>query len=108
MPIQIKIKSNLHEIIVWSSPVGRFCFEEIPKFVAIIQNVLAKQNLQGPGLEVKIAVWAILFVAVYLFMHVGKLSEFIQSDEPGNTLLLTPNELGTVFERLETLEELEI
>ena len=49
-----------------------------------------------------------LFVAVYLFMHVGKLSEFIQSDEPGNTLLLTPNELGTVFERLETLEELEI
>ena len=27
---------------------------EIPKFVAIIQNAQAKQNLQGPGLEIKI------------------------------------------------------
>ena len=45
-------------------------------------------------------------------MHVSKLSEFIQSDVPSNTLLLIPNEFGTVFElgvqRLETLEELEI
>ena len=47
-------------------------------------------------------------VAVYLFMHVSKLSEFIQSDVPSNTLLLIPNEFGTVFERLERLEELEI
>ena len=49
-----------------------------------------------------------LFVAVDLFMHVSKLSEFIQSDVPSNTLLLIPNEFGTVFERLERLEELEI
>ena len=41
-------------------------------------------------------------------MHVSKLSEFIQSDVPINTLLLIPNEFGTVFERLERLEELEI
>ena len=41
-------------------------------------------------------------------MHASKLSEFIQSDVPSNTLLLIPNELGTVIERLETLEELEI
>ena len=45
-------------------------------------------------------------------MHGSKLSEFIQSDVPSNTLLLIPNEFGTVFElgvqRLETLEELEI
>ena len=45
-------------------------------------------------------------------MHVSKLSEFIQSDVPSNTLLLIPNEFGTVFEldveRLEILEELEI
>ena len=44
-------------------------------------------------------------------MHVNKLSEFIQSDVHSNTLLLIPNEFGTVFElgvqRLETLEELE-
>ena len=44
-------------------------------------------------------------------MHVSKLSEFIQSDVPSNTLLLIPNEFGTVFElgiqRLETLEQLE-
>ena len=46
--------------------------------------------------------------AVYLFLHVSKLSEFIQSDVPSNTLLLIPNEFGTVFERLERLEELEI
>ena len=40
-------------------------------------------------------------------MHVSKLSEFIQSDVPSNTLLLIPNEFGTVFElgvqRLERL-----
>ena len=52
------------------------------------------------------------FVAVYLFMHDSKLSQLIQSDVPSNTLLLIPNEFGTVFElgvqRLETLEELEI
>ena len=45
-------------------------------------------------------------------MHVSKLSEFIQSDVPSNTLLLIPNEFGAVFElgiqRLETLEELKI
>ena len=41
-------------------------------------------------------------------MHVSKLSEFIQLDVPGNTLLLIPNEFRTVFERLGTLEELEI
>ena len=45
-------------------------------------------------------------------MHGSKLSEFIQLDVPSNTLLLIPNEFGTVFElgvqRLETLEELEI
>ena len=44
-------------------------------------------------------------------MHVSKLSEFIQTDVPSKTLLLIPNEFGTVFElgvkRLETLEELE-
>ena len=42
-------------------------------------------------------------------MHVSKLPEFIiQSDVPSNTLLLIPNEFGTVFElgvqRLEILE----
>ena len=46
-------------------------------------------------------------------MHDSTLSEFIrQSEVPSNTLLLIPNELGTVFEldvqRWETLEELEI
>ena len=45
-------------------------------------------------------------------MHVSKLSEFIQSDVPSDTLLLIRNEFGTVFElgtqRLETLEELDI
>ena len=45
-------------------------------------------------------------------MHrVGNLSDFI-SDMPSNTLLLIPNEFGTVFEfgvqRLETSEEQEI
>ena len=40
------------------SPVRRFSFEEISKCVAIIQNALAKQNLQGPGLEMKIAACA--------------------------------------------------
>ena len=34
---------------------GHFSFEEISKFVRIIQNALTKQNLQGPGLEIKIA-----------------------------------------------------
>ena len=38
--------------------------------------------------------------------------EFIPSDVPSNTLLLIPNEFGTVFklgvQRLEILEELEI
>ena len=42
-------------------------------------------------------------------MHVSKLSEFIQWDVPSNTLLLIPNEFGTLFElgvqRLETVEE---
>ena len=55
---------------------------------------------------------AIPFVAVDLFMHGSKLSEFIQSDVPSNTLLLIPKEFWTVFElgvqRLETLEEIEI
>ena len=37
-------------------------------------------------------------------MHVSKLSDFIQSDVPINTLLLIPNEFGTVFERLEEVE----
>ena len=37
-------------------------------------------------------------------MHVSKLSKFIQSDVPSNTLSLIPNEFGTVFERLEELE----
>ena len=41
-------------------------------------------------------------------MAVLKLPEFIQSDMPSNTLLLIPNEFGTVFElaiqRLETLD----
>ena len=45
-------------------------------------------------------------------MHVSKLSEFIQSDVPSNTLLPIPNKFGTVFElgvqRLEKLEKLEI
>ena len=45
-------------------------------------------------------------------MRGSKLSEFVQPDVPCNTLLLIPNEFGTVFElgvqRLETLEELEI
>ena len=53
-----------------------------------------------------------LFVAVDLFKNGSKLSEFILSDVPSNALLLTPNELGTVFElgvqRLETFKELEI
>ena len=48
---------------------------------------------------------------VDLFTHGNKLSEFIQSDVPSNTLLLIPNDFGTVFElgiqRLETLEQLE-
>ena len=47
-----------------------------------------------------------------MIMHGSKLSEFIQSDVPSNTLLLIPNNFGTVFElgvqRLETLEQLEI
>ena len=38
-------------------------------------------------------------------MHVSKLSEFIPLDVPSNTFLLIPNELGTVFESLERLEE---
>ena len=50
----------------------------------------------------------ILFVADDLFMHGSKLSEFIQSDVPSNTLLPIPNEFATVFELgvqiLETLE----
>ena len=41
-------------------------------------------------------------------MHVSKLSEFIQSGVPSDILLLITNEFGTVFERLERLEELEI
>ena len=45
-------------------------------------------------------------------MRGSKLSEFVQPDVPCNTLLLIPNEFGTVFElgvqRLKTLEELEI
>ena len=41
-------------------------------------------------------------------MHVRKVSEIIQSDEPSNFLLLIPNEFGTVFKRLERLEELEM
>ena len=46
-------------------------------------------------------------------MHGSKLSEFIQSDVPSNALLLIPNEyseqyLNWGFQRLETLEELEI
>ena len=49
---------------------------------------------------------------VDLFTHSSKLSEFIQSDVPSNTLLLIRNEFGTVFklgiQRLETLEQLEI
>ena len=49
-----------------------------------------------------------IFVAVYPIMHVCKLYEFIQSNVPSNTLLLIPKEFGTVFERLEGLEELEI
>ena len=44
-------------------------------------------------------------------MHGSNLCEFIQSYVPSNTLLLIPNEFGTVFElgvqRLEALEELE-
>ena len=48
----------------------------------------------------RVTAWSILFVTVYLFMHVN-LSEFIQSDVPSNTLT---NEFGTVFERLEELE----
>ena len=38
----------------------------------------------------------------------SKSSEFGQSDVPSNTLLLIPSGLGTVFERLGTLEEQEI
>ena len=30
----------------------------MPKFVAIIHNLLAKQNLEGPGIETKIAACA--------------------------------------------------
>ena len=60
----------------------------------------------------RVTVWAITFAAVALFMHGSKLSEFIQSDVPSNTLLLIPNEFGTLFElgvqRLETLEQPEI
>ena len=60
----------------------------------------------------RVTVYAYLFVAVDLFIHGSKLSEFIQSDVPSNTLLLIPNEFGTVFElgvqSLETLELLEI
>ena len=45
-------------------------------------------------------------------MHSNKLSVRVYSVVPSNTLLLIPNEFGTVFElgvqRLETLEELEI
>ena len=45
-------------------------------------------------------------------MRGSKLSEFVQPDVPCNTLLLIPNEFGTVFElgvqRLETLEKVEI
>ena len=36
-------------------------------------------------------------MAVYRFMHVSKLSEFILSDVPSNTLLLIPNEFGTLY-----------
>ena len=47
-----------------------------------------------------------------LYCLIFALSEFIESDVLSNTLLLIPNEFGTVFElgvqRLETLEELEI
>ena len=49
-----------------------------------------------------------IFVAVYPIMHVCKLSEFIQSNVPSNTLLLVPKEFGTAFERLKGLDELEI
>ena len=44
----------------WWSPLRDFSFEEISKFtfVRIIQNVLAKQSLQGPGPEIKIASYA--------------------------------------------------
>ena len=49
---------------------------------------------------------------MYSCMSEGYLCEFIQSDVPSNTLLLIPNEFGTIFElgvqRLETLEELGI
>ena len=43
------------------------------------------------------------FVVVYPFMHVSKLSEFIQSDVPSNNLLLIPNEFETIFERLKEI-----
>ena len=60
----------------------------------------------------RVTVWAIPFVAVDLFIQGSKLSEFIQSNMPSNTLLLIPNEFGTVFalgiQTLETLEELEV
>ena len=53
-----------------------------------------------------------LIVLIQLLLHGSKLSEFIQSDAPSNTLLLIPNKFGTVFElgiqRLETLKQLEI
>ena len=52
----------------------------------------------------RVTVCAILFVTVYLFMHISKLSEFIQLDVPSNNLLLILNEFGTLFERLEELE----
>ena len=44
---QIKLKSNLPEILVLLgvSLFRRFSFEDIPKFVAVMQNALAKQKL---------------------------------------------------------------
>ena len=48
------------------------------------------------------------FCLCWSITHGRKLSEFIHSDVPSNTLLLIPNEFGTVFQlavqRLETLE----
>ena len=57
------------------------------------------------GKSQRITAWAILFVAVYPIMHVSKLSELFQSGVPSNSLILIPKEFGTVFERLERLEE---
>ena len=52
-----------------------------------------------------------LSLLIYSRTAVIKLSEFIQSDVPSNTLLLIPNEFGIVFElgvqRTETLKKLE-